>query len=92
MNKASAYVNLVAQTSMCHLQKNMPTSSLEKWLKTNKQTKMAASRSEAGKIQVEPGKTVFYCALKKVMKESWRHVKTTQLEGALLVKSLHEPK
>lgn len=37
MNKASAYVNLVAQTSMCHLQKNMPTSSLEKWLKTNKQ-------------------------------------------------------
>lgn len=32
MNKVSAYVNLVAQTSMCHLQKNMPTSSLEKWL------------------------------------------------------------
>lgn len=31
--------------------------------------------------------SMFYCALKKVIKESWRHVKTTQLEGALLVKS-----
>lgn len=67
------------------LQKNMPPSSLEKWLKKKKNGCFQIWGRENTSWTWK--NSVFYCALKKEIKESWRHVKATQLEGALLVKS-----
>lgn len=90
MNKASAYVNLVAQTSMCHLQKNMPTSSLEKWLK--KKWLVPDLRQGKYKLNLEK-QCVSLCpneSDQRIMEACQNH--TARRGSAGQIMTIHEPK
>lgn len=91
MNKASAYVNLVAQTSVCHLQKNMPPSSLEKWLKKKKWL-LPDLRQGKYKLNLEK-QCVLLCPKERdqrIMEACQSHTAGRGSAGQIM--TIHEPK